>query len=250
MIIDEMKATLLHAIFVNKDFIIGEDDCNYEKYLLELVNNSIYFREKSNFIEYKKPKSESKGECDCISPDYQMDFKLLASTTRLHASKEFTNQIQIICKGVTSQYSPRKPNSEMQATRLHAALREYSYENLFSVLSGNYEYGSIEYDIKKFVNLLNTKKNLFFFFPYQFTFQKHYSFKYALDSINIALSKDFKESNLFREKYCTGYDTFLAFIYDDNLVISKFEENGKLKIIDCIYLFKSKTYNNLYNYVN
>ncbi|HCU2761025.1 TPA: hypothetical protein OUL20_000874 [Clostridioides difficile] len=58
MISDEMRVDILHAVFINKNFIKDEENCNYEKYLLELVNKSIYFREKSNFAEYVPPKSE------------------------------------------------------------------------------------------------------------------------------------------------------------------------------------------------
>lgn len=45
MILVDMQMEILRATFVNKSFIDGEENCNYEKYLLELVNNSIYFRE-------------------------------------------------------------------------------------------------------------------------------------------------------------------------------------------------------------
>lgn len=86
-------------------------------------------------------------------------------------------------------------------------------------------------------------------FPYQFTFKTHYNFKFALNNINIALENDFKESNLFREKYCSGYDTFFAYIYDDNLIVGKFDNNYKFNMVDCIYLFKSKTYSELDDYL-
>lgn len=248
MIKDEMRANILHAVFINKNFIVGEKKCNYEKYLLELINNSIYFREKSNFKEYIHPDSESNGECDCISPTYEMDFKLLASTTRLHASKELSDQIQIIFKGAYSHCSPRKPNTQMKTTQLHVALREYNHKSLYHLLQNKYEYGTLENDVKTYVSLLNIKKNLFFFFPYEFTFVTHYNFQYVLENINVALEKDFQESNIFREKYCFGYDTFIAYIYDDNLIISKFN-NNKLKLVDCVYLFKSKTYSELYDYM-
>ena len=249
MISDEIQMEFLHAVFVNKNFIDGEENCNYEKYLLELVNNSIYFREKSGFKLYEAPQSEANGECDSNSPTYKFDFKLLESTTRFQASKELTGQIQILCKGVTIHCSPRKPNTEMKVTRLYAAIRGCSCTQLNEYLLNEYEYGTIEKDIKTYVELLTTKKNLFFLFPYRFSFKKHYNFRYAIENINSALAKDFKESNIFREKFRAGYDTFLAFIYEDNLIVSKFEKGGKLQIVDTIYLFKSKTYRKLYNYV-
>lgn len=248
MILDEMRADLLHAVFINQGFIRNEENCNYEKYLLELVNESIYFREKANFEAYKAPVSEACGECDCISSSYEMDFKLLESTTRLQASKELTGQIQIFFKGAYGKTKPRRPNEQMTVTRLFASLREYDCEQLHNCLLKEYKYGTIENDVKTYVKLLTTKKNLFFLFPYRFSFKTHYNFKYAVDNITLALGKDFRESNLFRDKYCSEYDTFLSYIYDDNLIICKFEKGGHLQMIDCVYLFKSKTYGNLYDY--
>lgn len=249
MILDEIQMDILHAVFINKNFIENEDKCSYEKYLLELVNNSIYFREKSNFEMYEPPESEAYGECDCNSSFYKFDFKLLESTTRFQASRELTGQIEILGKGVISYGSPRKQNTEMRINRLHVAIRDCSYEQLREYLLNEYEYGTIEKDIKTYVNLLNTQKNLFFLFPYKFSFKKKYNFRVALENINVALEKDFKESILFREKHCCKYDTFIAYIYEDNLIISKFEKNSSLQVVDVIYLFKSETYRALYDYV-
>lgn len=47
-----------------------------------------------------------------------------------------------------------------------------------------------------------------------------------------------------------GYDTYLSYVYDDNLIVNKFEKGGKLQMVDTIYLFKSKTYCKLYEYVS
>lgn len=79
---------------------------------------------------------------------------------------------------------------------------------------------------------MNTKKNIFFLFPYEFSFVKRYNFRYVLNNIRIALEKDFQESKIYREKYCHSYDTYIAYIYDDNLIINKFENNNKLKLVD------------------
>lgn len=250
MILDEMKMRILHAAFINKNFIDGEEACNYENYLLELVNNSLYFREKSSFKKYEPPQSESNGECDCNSPTYELDFKLLESTTRFQASRELTNQIQLINKGVISHSSARRPNTEMTVTRLHAAIRNCSCEQLWKYLNNKYKYGTIENDISIYVKVLATRKNFLFLFPYQIYFNKHYNFRYALENINIALAKDFRESFVFRDKYCKEYDTFFSYIYDDNLIINKFEKEDELKTVDIVYLFKSETYRKLHDYMN
>ncbi len=249
MISDEIQIDILPAVFIIKNFIAGEDNCNYEKYLLELVNKSIYFREKSNFRIYEPPLSESNGECDCNSLTYKFDFKLLESTTRFQASRELTSQIQKISDCVISHCPPRKQNTEMKVTRLHVALRNHSCKKLSEFLTNEYEYGTIENDIKNYVKLLTVKKNLFFLFPYQFSFKKNYTFRFAIENINVALSNDFKESYLFREKNCEGFDTFFAYIYEDHLIVSSLKKDCTLQIVDTIYMFQSETYRKLYDYV-
>ena len=59
-----MRAKLLPAPCLIKNSVNGENNCNYEIYLLELLNESKWFRVRypEGFI---KPVSESNGEC-CI----------------------------------------------------------------------------------------------------------------------------------------------------------------------------------------
>ena len=78
-------AHLLPSEMIIKNYIHGDPDCNYEKYLLEFVNASDFFRVKSDGDIYQSPESEENGQCDCISTSYQLDFKLIASKTALQA---------------------------------------------------------------------------------------------------------------------------------------------------------------------
>ena len=78
-------AHLLPPEMIIKNYIHGDPDCNYEKYLLEFVNASDFFRVKSDGDIYQSPESEENGQCDCISTSYQFDFKLIASKTALQA---------------------------------------------------------------------------------------------------------------------------------------------------------------------
>lgn len=77
-----LVAHLLPPEMIIKNFIQGDPDCNYEKYLLEFVNASTFFLSKFGGITYYRPESEESGQCDCISTRYQLDFKLVAS--KLH----------------------------------------------------------------------------------------------------------------------------------------------------------------------
>ena len=82
-----MRAKLLPAPYIIKNFVGGEDNCNYEIYLLELLNSSAWFS--AHYPGgFTKPSSESHGECDAINQIYQIDFKLLASKTALQARRD------------------------------------------------------------------------------------------------------------------------------------------------------------------
>lgn len=52
--------------------------------MLELINNSSYFKSKSNGEKYKLPDSESNGENDANTRLYGLDFKLLVSQENMH----------------------------------------------------------------------------------------------------------------------------------------------------------------------
>ena len=248
---EEFKIKPLHAIFVNKGFIYNEEACDYEKYLLELVNDTIYFREKSKFQVYTRPKSESCSECDCNSESYKMDFKLLDSTTRLRASNELSGGIQKFYEGVIGRCTPKKIGDSQVAIRLHAVLREYNYIQLKEIHEEKQKlnFGTIKYDLKNYVDMLSTKKNLFLFFPYEFFLERQFSFRRIEYEIKTALEHDFKESGIYRSKFFSYYDTYISCIYDDNLLIYEFIDGGKLKFIDNTYLFKSKTFQKLNSYL-
>jgi len=144
----EVRISLLHAALINKNYVSGESNCDYEQYLFEIIQMSQYFKTKSNNKQYSRPVSEAHGECDCVSDDYELDFKLLATSTRLQASKELTASIHSIGNGVTMVGAPRRPNTQMTVVQLHAAIRPYSLNQLETILNGTYAYGTIECDIK------------------------------------------------------------------------------------------------------
>ncbi|SHO48699.1 hypothetical protein [Anaerocolumna xylanovorans] len=62
-----LREKLLPSELIIKDFVKGEPECNYENYLLEIVNKSSFFREKSEEENFVSPQIESNGECDCNS---------------------------------------------------------------------------------------------------------------------------------------------------------------------------------------
>ena len=74
-----LKFKLLPASLINTNFVQGNPNSNYEKYLLEFVNASPFFLKKSKGQVYTAPESEHCGQCDCISDHYTLDFKIWLS---------------------------------------------------------------------------------------------------------------------------------------------------------------------------
>lgn len=148
-----LTAKLLPAALICKGFITGMADCDYEIYLREVVNASIYFKSKSDGQVYTAPPDESHGEWDCISENYSLDFKLIASETALRARNLFSDGIYQMAEGVTAYCGPKvdadnpkyKP---IQATRIFAALRSIRIWPLSAICSGVNGFASCRYQAR------------------------------------------------------------------------------------------------------
>ena len=116
---ETMKSRILPAPMLISNFVKGIKPYTYEEYLIQIVNSSPYFLQKSNGTLYTHPLKEDHGEWDCISPEYAMDFKLIASESRLRALRLFSSQISVedgvICYGaqrfnqMTNDTNPYQP---------------------------------------------------------------------------------------------------------------------------------------------
>lgn len=211
-----MKGTMLPAPLIITDFVHGEDKCNYELYLLELINTSKWFSEKYPG-GFQKPASESNGECDAVNENYQLDFKLLASKTALQAKSILSSQIYTE-NGVT-YFCTSKVDGCVQATRIFAAFRNLSLDDLIELKNSDTKKYGIENDVRTALRKFETKKNLLLFFPYKFTFEKPHPYDEAVKSITEALNHDFRTAFLFRDQYASEYDTFLTCIYREAFLI-------------------------------
>lgn len=242
-----LAAHLLPPELIIKNFIHGEPDCNYEKFLLEFVNNSDFFRKKSELQLYRPPFSESNGECDCISDKYQLDFKLIASNTILQASSILSLQKTVIAKGVTITGGPKVRNRRIKATRIHAALREYDIHSLRKLREKPTSKQGIENDIFELLETLETNKNLLLFFPYRFTFETEYEFSEGVEQIQTCLNNDFRYVMEYRNCVIQGRDTYMSFIFDGHIVFLK-TDNNTLNFVDSVELTKSPIFLNLARY--
>jgi len=236
-----MKATILPAPLIIKGFVHGENICDYELYLRELINTSVWFSAKSPG-GFQKPVSESNGECDAINENYQLDFKLLASKTELQAQSIL--RPQIYTKNGLTFFCKSKVDGNVQATRIFAAFRGLTLDKLLEIRNSDIKKYGVENDILEVLKTLETKKNILLFFPYKFTFEKLRLHNEAMESITEALNHDFSSALAFRNQCANGYDTFLTCIYEEVFLIYHVC-NGQLRLCDSVATKDIETFTRL-----
>lgn len=239
-----LQIKLLPALYIIKNFVKGEKDCDYEKYLLELINESRYFEG-----VFHSPKTENFGECDAISNNYQIDFKLLASKTALQASSLFSPQIYTLSDGVTSYCRCKKEDGNITATRIFAALRGKKYDELCKIRNNATKIGGVENDIMTMLKMFEKEKNILFFFPYILYFEEQCKEDTAIRIIQKALEHDFASAFEYRNKYVNKkYDTFITCIYDKDIFLIYKEQGQKLRLVDRIKTSRLPTFMKLKRY--
>ena len=227
-----LTAKLLPAALICKGFITGMADCDYEIYLREVVNASIYFKSKSDGQVYTAPPDESHGEWDCISENYSLDFKLIASETAYCGPK------------VDADNPKYKP---IQATRIFAALRSVDLAELKSIRKSKEKQQGIETDIKALLDTLETQKHILMFFPYEFFTETDNDFSVVVSDIIEALTQDFSEVFKYRKEVAAQFDVYFTFLYEGHFILAELCEN-ELKLVEAIKETSSPTYMKIKSY--
>lgn len=241
-----ITAKLLPAALICKGFITGMADCDYEIFLREVVNASTHFKSKSNGLVYTAPSDESHGEWDCISENYSLDFKLIASETALRARNLFSSGIHKMAEGVTVYTVPKITSSNpkykpIHATRIFAALRSLDLAALKMIRNSKEKTQGIETDIRALLETLETQKHILMFFPYEFFTETDNDFSTVVSDVIEALSEDFSEAFEYRKEVSPEFDAYFMFIYAGKFVIMELCEN-ELKLIDTVAETSSPTY--------
>ena len=246
-----LTAKLLPAPFICKGFIVGMSDCDYEIYLREIVNASAYFKGKSNGAKYNAPSEEAHGEWDCISNNYSIDFKLIASETALRARNLFSSGIHKITEGVTAYTVPKITSSHpkykpIRATRIFAALRSMDLTYLKEIRNSKQKSQGIETDIRALLETLETQKHILMFFPYEFFTETDNDFSTVVSEVAEVLSQDFSEAFKYRKEVAPKFDAYSqAMIMVENAiqeaVNNPLGESGMLIAESEINLFLNKS---------
>lgn len=248
MVDGSLIAKLLPAWLIIKNFVDGDPNCNYEKYLVEFLNNSAWFRNKVKDELFVWREKQDHGECDTFAGEYELDFKLLVSATYCQAKRELSAGIAVLPQGGIITFSPRRAKP-MDATMIYAAFRNLSESDLLKYENGNFKYGTVEHDVWNVISTFTVPKNILFFFPYDFSSNKSCDLEYMIRTIQSALEQDFLTLMKLRSDRYPDKETYLSCICSDVMLFFQFV-NSKLNYIDCVNTDKSEIYTkSCWNYI-
>lgn len=230
---------VLSARMIVKGFIDGEESCNYEIYMRELINASSFFRLKSLGEEYMAPESESNGEPDAITSYYSLDFKLLIAETRMQAKRELSPSILKLSDGVIGE-GPSRLQGEQKVTNICQAVRYLKKEDFYKLINQASK-SFIEKDIVGYLKTLRVEKNIILFLPMIFSYDYDIDEQEAILRIETAVFRDLQESMKYRYENVSGFDTYVATIFEGKMIFYKLDENA-ISYIESVELNKSSTY--------
>ena len=245
MDIKGLKLRTLPAPVIIKNFVKDDPSCNYEHYLVELLNSSKWFAQnhEKKFVWVEK---QSKGEPDARSGEYGLDFKLMLAESRLQGISIFSTQYALLPDEKVSIFPSKNPNGTIAATRLHTALRRLTIVELKAIRGSEYKKQTVEFDIQSYLDTLETKKNILLFYPCQFYFGARYQHNRSIENFINALNSDFASSFEYRAIVAPDYDTFFVTIYYTDFVLFEVK-NGEASYLESIPTGKCPTFMHLWN---
>lgn len=133
----------------------------------------------------------------------------------------------------------------MRGVRLYVALRQQSASDLRRLWDADPKRDcadDIEQEVAKFLKLLHTRKSLLILFPY--VLYTEGDVKDPLHSVCDAVYSDFAKAFDLRHELVAGFDSYLAFVMDQHLVIVESQGSG-WALFDRIPLTSSKTFKDI-----
>ena len=231
----ELMLKQLDAPVTVKNFIKNDPLCNYEFYMVEMLNHSAKMRERHP-REFVWQGAQAHAECDAYSGEYGIDFKLIASQSSMKASSLLTPHYKIDENGAIVGYKGKRDKliveNEITITRMHSAIRQSSLEDLERIRTGD-TLQAYEKDIKVFLEKLETKKNLLLFYPYEYRFSSDLRPEDGVIQLTAALQRSFVSAFRYRRKILPQFETYLTTVYYDDFVLMKIEDD-RLRLMDVV----------------
>lgn len=249
MIDKTLQEKILDAPLIIQNYVNNETECNYERYLTELLNHSEFFMQKSKGSFFKWVECQDHGEPDAVSKNYSIDYKLFVTTSRMHGLRVTSSRMWKTADGmITFGVGSWPAGKPFFCFRTVAALRQYSYEDLRRI--ADTPDGNMEKEISTILKELRVKKNLLLFYPYTMLFSEPHTFEEGCHSITEAFNEDLSTVGVYRRNKAPDYDTYLCVVYEKKLLIFELTADG-WQMVDFVEMELSKTFTELfYTYGN
>lgn len=212
----------------------------YESYLIEVINGSTFFRSKCSFMElYQLVEKQSNGEDDAYTSTYQLDFKLIVDEDVMRARNK--NKPEVDYSHMSQGFILTKSKEETSEVPKNNILMDIMNCRHEEIENGNFKKNTI----KNLVKNLGKKKNIFMYYPYEFTCNCNPRLK--VESFENMLTSIFKVLLDYRDKNCTEKDTFVCIKADNWFLIfewvnKKFLFRDKINELLCGNYRDAKTY--------
>lgn len=235
-------AVLKPALFLH-GFVKGKDalECNYEKYLTEILNLSKWFYQQNNGEKFVMISEQSHGEPDIVCNEYALDYKLLLSSTEAEG-KRFHSQ-QITMENGWIAYGVGADVPGMRVTRVHRLFDHTTVEDIERIAMNWSKNNIIEKDIHNISRTVKTDKNIMLYLPYLFLRNDLINDLDMKRIIRNELEGSFKVLFQYRDSVLGTfkYDTFLTCLYAECFLLFKWSGNH-LQLIDEIEAIKSASF--------
>ena len=249
----ELKYSDLDASFYINSFIKQMmPRKRYEDWIIELVNQSDFFLEKSGGEKYIRPPHESHGECDCESSTYKVDFKLVGSKDFYQTKRALSPSFEIDEDNNLWINNGRDVKDKLHYN-LHEICKKYSLKDIENINDQSEErLGNKEESILKgFINILNVEKHAIFVIPAIFTFDKREkNLKPFADEAALRVFGAFDSCIKYRDKH-SDKESYWAFFYEKYFCVYEYHDSNNYRNILMIDACKSpmfKKINDLVNY--
>ena len=245
----ELLLRQLDAPVTVKNFVINDPRCNYEFYMVELLNHSPQMRglHPQEFVWHA---NQAHAECDAYSGSYGIDFKLIASQSSMKAASLLSPRYRVDENGLIVGYEGKRDKlnveNEITVTRLHAAIRRCSPEDLERIRRGE-DLLNYEKDVKVFLEKLETKKNLLLFYPYEYRFAEDLRPADGVERLTAALQCSFVSAFCYRSRRLPQFETYLTTVYYDDFVLLRVRDD-RLYLMDVVPVSCCPTYEHLRRY--
>ncbi|MGB4465095.1 MAG: hypothetical protein WBI55_03100 [Eubacteriales bacterium] len=158
-----MDISILNPRYFSLNCKFITPNMTYEHYLVEVINGSMFLRNKCHHLEqYNLSNGQSHGENDVVSSQYCMDFKLLVDQEAMNAMSK--NKPEVNYSKMSQGFIfVKTKQSPIQIPSNNILL------DLMAVKSKDIRLGKVSDTVKSLLKNLKKDKNLFFYYPYEFS---------------------------------------------------------------------------------